>query len=792
MSHHKASFSFFKQTYGFRALYLLILGSWIWQVQAQPSFPPTENTVFDDRSLPSIYIQLPADSLRALLANPYQDREYVAHFVFEQNGLRETVEKVGFRVRGNTSRGAQKKSFKVSFNTYEKGRVWKGLEKLNLNGEHNDPSLLRAKLAWDLQRQMGVPSSRANHVKLYINGDYFGLYLNVENIDEVFIKSRFGNNRGNLYKCLWPADLAWKGEDPNAYKAASGSRRTYELETNTEADDYTSLRNFIKVLNQTPEASFAAEIQKVFNVDGFLRALAVDVLTGSWDNYWYLKNNYYLYHNPATGLFEWLPYDLDNSFGVDFVGRDWGTRNVYTWGSSSEPRPLATRILGVEAFKRRYSFYLKQLLDQYFNGNVLYPKLDRFRDLLKPAALDDTYRLLDYKWEPASFEKSFDEAVGGHVKYGLKGYISLRHLTASSQIQVQNIAPILLYPHVSPLSPALNQPIKISISVLDEQASPTLTLLYKMGTASETSISMRDDGTNGDEIAQDRRFTAQVPPFSQTGTLQWRIEADDRQGGVSFYPFNAVAELAIQNPRLLLNEFMAENTRTIRDEQGEYEDWIELYYAGDASLSLTGYYLTDDPYYPNKFALPPIQLTPQHRFALIWADEDGKDGPHHANFKLSKGGEFLGLATQKPDGSFTFLDSIFFGAQTADISFGRIPDGAATWQFIPKPSPNQGGLPTHLDRETPKTYTLSTAFPNPFTRLVRRSLQLDQAAQVSWRIYDVLGREIEVQTIQRLDPGLHILSWQAPSLPRGWYAWQLEIQMGNAPKKQETTWVLRQ
>ena len=76
---------------------------------------------------------------------------------------------------------------------------------MNLNGEHNDPSIIRSHLTWNLFRgHAGAWAPRSNHVEFYINGRYYGLYINTEHVDEEFVESRFGNNLGNLYKCTYP------------------------------------------------------------------------------------------------------------------------------------------------------------------------------------------------------------------------------------------------------------------------------------------------------------------------------------------------------------------------------------------------------------------------------------------------------------------------------------------------------------------------------------------------------------------------------------------------------------
>ena len=81
---------------------------------------------------------------------------------------------------------------------------------------------------------------------------------------------------------------------------------------------------------------FKEAIDRVLNINSFLKYLAVNVLVGSWDDYWYLKNNYYLYNNSESGVFEFIPYDYDNTFGIDWVDQDWGNRDIYNWGHDTE------------------------------------------------------------------------------------------------------------------------------------------------------------------------------------------------------------------------------------------------------------------------------------------------------------------------------------------------------------------------------------------------------------------------------------------------------------------------
>lgn len=723
---------------------LAFFGATCLSAAAQPRFPDA-GFVFDDTSLPDIYITLSPDSLNAAIQNTHIDREYRATFTFNRNGVQETLENIGFRVRGNTSRDAQKKSWKISFNTYEKGRDWHGLEKLNLNGEHNDPSVIRAKLSWDLFRKMGVPASRANHVRVFINGAYFGLYINVENIDEEFVQSRFGNKNGNLFKCLYPADLTWRGDDPAAYQYFSGDRQPYELETNNTTNDYTDLRNLIRAINQTSDADFPVEIQKILNVDAFLKVLAMDVATGSWDDYWYLKNNFYLYHNTQTGLFEWIPYDYDNTFGIDFLGKDWGKRDLNTWGNSSEARPLVTRLLKVSDFKYRYQYYLRQILDRYFANSAMNPEIDRLFNMNRSAAEADTYRLLDWGWNVASFAQSYDTALTGHVKYGLKSYITTRYYSALTQLSNANIAPILRYATVSTPNPTASQSVTVKVQVEDDQTNPALSLVYQANGTTDAVLRMKDDGTNGDEIANDGWYTATLPALGTNGKAAWYIEADDGRLGVNVYPAGAPknrANLTVVQTDLVINEFMADNGGIIADPAGEFEDWIELYYLGNRSIALKNKYLSDDPSRPDKWPLPDVTLDATKPHLLIWADEDGAQGNDHANFKLSKGGEYIGLY-ELQGSNWVTLDALNFGAQTTNIAYGRFPDGGNVWQMMTRPTPG-GPVSTTSESEQPDSFS-AQFFPNPFQQRLTVNALLPQTGRLEWRVYDLTGRMIFTQ-----------------------------------------------
>ena len=139
---------------------------------------------------------------------------------------------------------------------------------------------------------------------------------------------------------------------------------------------------------------------------------------------------------------------------------------------------------------------------------------------------------------------------------------------------------------------------------------------------------------------------------------------------------------------LSINEFMASNNDYLEDPQGQFDDWIEIYNYGADAVDIGGMYLTDDLSDPVKWQIPDndssLTTINPGDYLLIWADGDTSDEGLHANFKLDANGEEIGLF--KSDG-VTMLDSVVFGEQTSDISYGRYPDGSDNWRFFGSPSP---------------------------------------------------------------------------------------------------------
>lgn len=135
---------------------------------------------------------------------------------------------------------------------------------------------------------------------------------------------------------------------------------------------------------------------------------------------------------------------------------------------------------------------------------------------------------------------------------------------------------------------------------------------------------------------------------------------------------------------LFINEFMADNDGSYTDSQGDYPDWVELYNRGDEEVVLDGMYFTDNLGNPTKWMFPDNVTIPADGHIILWADNLPELGILHLDFKLRANGEELGLVDR--DGT-TIIDSIIFGKQNRDVSYGRYPDGNPNWEYLTTPTP---------------------------------------------------------------------------------------------------------
>lgn len=707
--------------------------------------------LFDDSQVAVVKIYADPAAVTWMFNNPHSDSLHLASMRFTNAFIDDSISNIAIRIRGATSRDARKKSLKVSFNTFVAGREFYGVDKLNLNGEHNDPSIIRSKLSFDLFKDAQMTASRASHTAVYINGKYYGLYISVEHIDDEFLNKNFVNSNGNLWKCLYPADLKYLGDNPDLYKLSSNGRPVYELSTNEQINDYSALARFIKIINQTNINILPDSLEKVLDVASVLKYYAMNVLLGSWDDYRFLKNNYYLYHQPDKDLIYLIPYDYDNSFGVDWFDIDWSRINPYTYANiDNSVRPLSTRLLQVPEYRNLLTRYLTFYREKVFLGYLWESRIDSLKNRITNYVIADSFRTLDYGFTMTDFHNSYSHISYNkmHVKRGIKEFINIKNATLPAMLNYVTSKPMAYSLEHFPKSINQTDSITLYLSAFSNIGIASIHIKFSNGVTglTETYPMSYTPIANSRKVEDADRWVGVIPPLGNNGFGSYQVVVTDNNGGVLTYPRhkkNDIKAITYSQSPVVINEFLAKNDGVYPDPHGDNDDWIEFYNTTSDTVDMGLMYLTDKKDNLNKWRFPQnVKIAPKG-YILVWCDEQPTQIGLHSNFKLSADGEFIALSTK--DG-FTILDSITFGPQQGNISYSRSPSGSNNWMFT-TPTPLADNWVSSVKNESmiPDRFSI-TSYPNPFNPSTRIEYNireiLDGVKYASISIYDILGNRV--------------------------------------------------
>lgn len=613
----------------------------------------------------------------------------------------EAIDSIGVRLKGFTSYGVEtdKKPIKLDFNEYVSGKKYDGLKKVNLNNGEGDPAMQRDRLAYDIFRDIGIPAPRTAYTRVYLNEEYWGLYILIEQVDKTFVKDNFANSEGNLFKNMGNSELDWQGADTTHYQ------QTFELKTAPKAGAWTRFVELMNVINNSSNADFKAEIEKVFDVDSYLKVLAVDVATNNWDSYIEHGRNFYMYEDPVSQKFYWIPWDYNLSMGGQFSS-DFGGPGG---GSGSAPNPDSCNTI--------------------LNGSSPYPATDSV--FIQVITIDPF--CCDSTWDGACQGLYDNIAGGGNGSFPGGGFGSINFPIDMSNSQKSLISRLLAVPEYR------DRYYQHWCGLVDNQL--TTANIFPRVTADGNMIRSH--------ITEDSNFVWSLAEFEEDldqgnekipglkKFWQERIDTLNIQMNALFDCNSISSNLAFQD--IVINEFMASNDSlsVIKDEAGDTDDWIELYNNTNQEIDLSNAYLTDTISRPKKWAFPLGTKIAANGYLIIWADEDDGQPGLHANFKLRKAGEFIMLT----DKDMT-LDSLSFGAQTTNQSFSRIPNG--TGNFVIKGATigkDNSSSTTPIDRLRPGAHSISV-FPNPARDYVTVKFEKAPKPGTVIRLFNSVGQNL--------------------------------------------------
>ena len=235
---------------------------------------------------------------------------------------------------------------------------------------------------------------------------------------------------------------------------------------------------------------------------------------------------------------------------------------------------------------------------------------------------------------------------------------------------------------------------------------------------------------------------------------------------------------------LYINEFMASNDAALPGPNGDFPDWIEIYNAGSEDVMLGGFYMADDlvdpeAMYQIQSTYPDSVTVPAGGYIIFYADKGHESSVLSLNFKLSGGGEQVGLwNTDK-----SVLDSLTYGEQFADTSYGRYPDGSDNWGFMVDYTPGAANSALLSVAHVEEIASISQNYPNPFSSTTNIEFTLENTGQVTISVYDTRGALVTVLANDTYPQGKHSVNWNASTIPAGYYFYTLQTGTSIVTKK---------
>ncbi|EDP69509.1 hypothetical protein FBALC1_00105 [Flavobacteriales bacterium ALC-1] len=406
-------------------LFVIFLLTIVCNIQAQIS-------LFDNTIIHEIKISSTDSNLWQNLTDDYNngiasDNIPYRSVTIEIDGF--IMSSVGIRQKGvssNTTVSTTKKPLKLNFGKFVDGQKYDGVKKINLGNGVGDPAIIKDKLAYNMLRYHGIPSPRVSHAKVYIQGQYWGTYALIEQIDKRYLKRNFATDNGNLWKNKGNNDLSWQGTDINNYP--------FELQTNEEENNWSKFIEFVNVINNSSDADFKNDLENVFHVDEYLRILAIDLLINNSDSYLERGRNWYLYHEPKSNKIHWLPWDYNLTFNRGEDGD-----NDFDILNSENEKILIDRVLAVPEWKGKYLNYMCEILQINMIRERLDPELDALLDLI-----DDDWGSTNNFFTVTDIDNAIngntwtDNTFQEKTYQGLKKFITDRAEVVQTNITAQN------------------------------------------------------------------------------------------------------------------------------------------------------------------------------------------------------------------------------------------------------------------------------------------------------------------------------------------------------------------
>ena len=415
------------------------------------SFPNAP--LYDPLTLRTVFLEFDNADWEKELADFYHtDVEVPAKLTVDGKIYKE----VGVHFRGASSfftvGAGRKHSLNVALDFAGHTNRLGGYRTLNLLNSHEDPTYLRTVLSQQISREY-IPAPKANFMRVVINGESWGVYVNAEQFNKDFVKEWFGTTKGARWKVPGSpraqGGLAYLGENTADYK------KHYDIKTKDDPKSWADLIKLCRVLNQTAPDKLEAALAPMLDIEGALKFLALDNALVNNDGYWIRTSDYSIYED-EKGRFHLIPQDANETFSLpEGQGMGPGPRRgggptingveldpLLRAGDAS--KPLLNKLLAVPALKARYLGYVRTIAERSLDWKKLGPQVQQYQSLIVADVKSDTRKLDSFD----AFTRGATEDVESQGVRGPQRGISLKNFVEQRQKYLLN------HPEVSKAVPA--------------------------------------------------------------------------------------------------------------------------------------------------------------------------------------------------------------------------------------------------------------------------------------------------------------------------------------------------
>lgn len=493
-----------------------------------------------------------------------------------------TYKDCGVRFRGNTSYTrvpGQKKGFNIRLDSFVPGQDVQGYDHLNLNNGYHDPTFMREPLTYAICRRY-LPAPKANWVRLWLNDQYWGIYINVQQPNSRMMKDWFEDDDGNRYRGFgFPFDnsaLRWLGPNVSSYT------NNYEF----KKGDGTDLVAMIGVLNNTPLSQFEATVPGAVNVDGAFWYCGVLNTLVHTDSYIGTGKDHNHYNDPHHGRFHIYPFDVNESLAAE---TSQGATMSPSYNTTNTRRPLMHRPLQLPSLRARYIAHYRTLLDDYMSWNFLGAWVTKYQNLIRQDVANDTKKI--YTTAQFSSNITQDLRFGRRTIRGIRPLIEQRARYLKSLSEFNTPQAVISSVQNMPAKPKSTDKIWFTAKVSGAAAVHA----WWRTRGAFRKLAMRDDGQSMDGARGDGVYGVDIPAQAAGSKVDYYVEAATAAGVLrfeprktEFEPRQVIVEPPTGSSAIRINEALAKNNTVNKDSAGEYEDWVELYNASNAPVLASG------------------------------------------------------------------------------------------------------------------------------------------------------------------------------------------------------------